>query len=535
MLDLYSVWEGITRKKTLEKNLLDTKLKRCLNFFDLTFFGIGHMVGAGIFVVTGAVTKNVAGTGVILSYILAGIAAFFSALCYAEFGARVPKAGSAYSFTYYTMGEFPAFFVGWNILLETIIGAASVAKAWSGSLDALFGGAIKNGTITYVGSFENEWLSSYPDFMAVACIILWCIFVALGAKISSVFINILTIINIILLTLIVVLGIYFGNTSNWSNPSKGGFLPYGLSGVIAGSASCFYSYAGFESITTAGEETKNPSKHIPLAIGLSVIIVTVLYVGASGALTLMQPYYEVDVSAPFSAVFLSHNCIWGANVVSIGALIGLSASLLGSLFSISRTAYAISADGLLFKPLAYINEVTQTPLVSIILFGIVSAILAFVTDLTHLVEFLSIGTLICYTAVSVNLIVLRYQTVEMCQFQLKPDPSSFFLNDKEATDDKDKLVASQSHEDIGKLKKQFVKVPGISKIPEGAIAPLTVTLIIIFSAAIFSVVINLRNEIIEMEWWAILLLVIFSLGLLVSYFLLSTHQQNTSFLTFQVS
>ena len=202
--------------------------------------------------------------------------------------------------------------------------------------------------------------------------------------------------------------------------------------MIAGSASCFFSYAGFESITTAGEETKNSSKHIPLAIGLSVINVTVLYVEALGALTLMQSYYKVDVSAPFSAVLSSHHCVWGANVVSIGAIIGLAETLLGSLFSCTRIFYAMSSDDLLFKPLAYVNKVTQTPSISIILFGIITAILAFVTDLSHLVELLSIGTLICYTAVSVNLIVLRYQTVEMCQFQLKPYPSNFPLNDKEA-------------------------------------------------------------------------------------------------------
>ena len=534
MFDVAAVWESVSRKKTLEKDVLETKLKRCLSLFDLTLLGAGHMIGAGIFVVTGTVTRDIAGAGIILSYIIGGFAAFLSALCYAEFGARVPKAGSAYSFTYLTIGEFPAFMVGWDMLLEMVIGGASVAKAWSGSLDVLVNGAISNATVTYVGEFNVAWMSPYPDFVAMACILFWMSFVAAGAKVSTAFNNVLTLVNISILILVIAFGFYFGNLSNWTNQDKGGFLPYGVTGVLAGSASCFYSYSGFEGVTTAGEETKNPSRNIPLAISLAVIVVSILYIGASGALTLMVPFSQVDVSSPFSAAILSKGSKWGANVVGIGALVGLSASILGSIFSIPRTAYAMAADGLLFKRLAVVNEVTQTPLLSIFLFGGLTALLALITDLAHLVELLSIGTLLCFTVVSINVVILRYQTVEVCQFNLKPDLSTMSLSEAEETKDTKKLVPSQSHHDIGKVKKQFVKVPGINRIPEGSIAPITVCLLVLFTVAICLVVLNLKQELVQMQWWVILLLTIFSLCFLVSYFLLSTHQQNTSFLTFQV-
>lgn len=533
MFDFHNIMESVTRKKTLESDVMETQLKRCLSLFDLTMLGAGHMIGAGIFVVAGTVTRNIAGPGIILSYIIGGFAAFLSALCYAEFGARMPKAGSAYSYTYFTIGELAAFLIGWNMLLEMIIGGASVAKAWSGSLDVLLNGAISNGTSTYVGTFGASWMSAYPDFVAMACILFWMTFIAAGAKISTFFNNILTFLNISILLLVIGFGAYYGKISNWTNEFHGGFLPYGMSGVLAGSAACFYSYAGFEGITTAGEETKNPSRNIPLAISLAVIVVSFLYIAASGALTLMVPFFNVDVSSPFSAAIQSHGCTWGAKVVGIGALLGLSCSILGSIFSIPRTAYAMAADGLLFKPLAHVNEKTQTPILSVLIFGILTSIIALVTDLAHLVELLSIGTLLCFTVVSINVILLRYQTVEMCQFQLKPDVSSVSICNQEELKDTTNLYSkSQSLDDIGKVKKQFVKFPGINKIPDGSIAPITLSLMVVFSSAIFMVIMNFNEDI--MKWWVILLLTLLSLCFLVSYFLLSTHQQNTSFLTFQV-
>lgn len=329
---LSDVWVTLNRKKTVTEDFHETPLKRCLSTLDLTLLGIGHMIGAGIYVLTGTVVKDLAGPSAILSYVFAAFAAILAALCYAEFGARVPKAGSAYSYTYVTLGEIWGFIIGWNILLEHLLGASSVARAWSGGLDSIFNGAIKNSTLTNIGylSHNNVWISDYPDFVAFAATLMVFFVVATGAKFAMNFNNFFTVINLIVIAIIIVLGFYFADVKNWTD--NGGFFPYGFGGTWAGAATCFYAYIGFEGVATASEEAKNPEKSVPIATILSLGIVTVLYVLVTCVLTLMVPYTDVNPTAAFPFAFAQQGAEWAKYVVALGTLFGITTSLLGGAF-----------------------------------------------------------------------------------------------------------------------------------------------------------------------------------------------------------
>lgn len=398
----------MNRTKQLPADLMETPLNRCLNTFDITLLGIGHMVGAGIYVLTGTVAKDTAGPAIVLSFILAAIASMLAALCYAEFGTRVPKAGSAYVYTYVSIGEFWAFVIGWNILLEHMLGAASVARAWSGYIDSIMNGYIANTTIEWTGEMHEQLLAKYPDFLAFMVCICYAAALATGVKTTAVLNGILTMVNITVVLMVISLGFWYANPRNWS-AAEGGFFPYGFSGVIAGAASCFYAFVGFDSIATCSEEARNPTVSIPLATMLSLCVVAIAYVLVSAALTLMIPYYSINPAAALPDAFGTLNMPWAKYFISIGALCGMTTTLLGSLFGLPRIIYAMSSDGLLFSCFSKINTRTQVPLLNLFVAGLCSALLALIFDLEKLVEFMSIGTLLAYTIVSASVIILRYR------------------------------------------------------------------------------------------------------------------------------
>ncbi|XP_015432378.1 PREDICTED: cationic amino acid transporter 4 [Dufourea novaeangliae] len=399
----------MNRTKKLQGDLLETPMKRCLSTFDITLLGVGHMVGAGIYVLTGAVAHNTAGPGVILSFIFAGIASLLAALCYAEFGARIPKAGSAYVYTYISVGEFWAFVIGWNIILEHMIGAASVARAWSGYVDSLAGGSISNYTRHVMHGYTmGEPLGSIPDLLAAGLCLAYAMLLAIGVKCSATVNSLLTIVNLAVMILVIGLGIWYADISNWSS-QNGGFLPYGFSGVLAGAATCFYAFVGFDSIATSGEEARDPGYSIPRATMFSMGIVTIGYVMVGAALTLVVPYWNINPAAALPEAFSSRGIPWAKYVISVGALCGMTTTLFGSLFSLPRTMYAMANDGLLFGFLGHISERTQVPVLNLAISGSVSALIALLFDLQHLVEFMSIGTFLAYTIVSASVIILRYR------------------------------------------------------------------------------------------------------------------------------
>lgn len=260
-------FQSFKRKKCIDpQSITKTELARCLTTLDLTFLGIGSTLGAGLYVVAGEVARSIAGPAVVLSFFIAAVASVLSGLCYAEFGARVPKAGSAYIYSYVTVGELCSFIIGWNLILEYVIGASSVARAWSSYFDSLIDDAIRNFTTSHVGEIQTPSGLIYPDFFAFCILILITSVLTIGVKSSSRFNSVFTGINILVIIFVTSVGLYFARYSNWRRD----FMPFGFSGVVSGAATCFYAFVGFDIIASTGEEAENPRKSIPISIILSL-------------------------------------------------------------------------------------------------------------------------------------------------------------------------------------------------------------------------------------------------------------------------
>ncbi|XP_008828330.1 probable cationic amino acid transporter [Nannospalax galili] len=413
----YAMHSRILRTKPVESMLEGTgtttahgtKLAQVLTTMDLISLGVGSCVGTGMYVVSGLVAKEMAGPGVIVSFIIAAVASILSGVCYAEFGVRVPKTtGSAYTYSYVTVGEFVAFFIGWNLILEYLIGTAAGASALSSMFDSLANHTISHWMVDAVGTLNGlgKGEESYPDLLALVIAVIVTIIVALGVKNSVGFNNVLNVLNLAVWVFIMIAGLFFINGKYWA---EGQFLPHGWSGVLQGAATCFYAFIGFDIIATTGEEAKNPNTSIPYAITASLVICLTAYVSVSMILTLMVPYYAIDTESPLMEMFVAHGFYAAKFVVAIGSVAGLTVSLLGSLFPMPRVIYAMAGDGLLFRFLAHVSSYTETPVVACIVSGFLAALLSLLVSLRDLIEMMSIGTLLAYTLVSVCVLLLRYQ------------------------------------------------------------------------------------------------------------------------------
>ncbi|XP_076180588.1 cationic amino acid transporter 4 [Ptiloglossa arizonensis] len=526
----------MNRTKKLQGDLLETPMKRCLSTFDITLLGVGHMVGAGIYVLTGAVAHNTAGPGVILSFLLAGIASLLAALCYAEFGARVPKAGSAYVYTYISVGEFWAFVIGWNIILEHMIGAASVARAWSGYVDSLVGGSISNYTRQMMHGYTmGEPLGHFPDFLAGALCLAYAMLLALGVKCSATVNSLLTIVNLAVMALVIGLGITYADISNWSS-EKGSFLPFGFGGVLAGAATCFYAFVGFDSIATSGEEARDPGYSIPRATLLSMAIVTIGYVLVGAALTLVVPYYNINPAAALPEAFSSRGIPWAKYAISVGALCGMTTTLFGSLFSLPRTMYAMANDGLLFGFLGHVSERTQVPVFNLAISGSVSALIALLFDLQHLVEFMSIGTFLAYTIVSASVIILRYRPEKITPVPSNAGtPSSLASPPTESADsnsDCNSVTSAESElldlsEGTGKLKARYIWLANfLGNCKPGNTVAVFVTIYTVGCVSLCPLLILISQTCFSPAWWDYFVVAHVILILIGSLLVIGAHQQN---------
>ncbi|XP_023686119.1 probable cationic amino acid transporter [Paramormyrops kingsleyae] len=413
---LYRLQSRVLRTKPVD-TMLDgsgadthgTQLARVLTTVDLVSLGVGSCVGTGMYVVAGLVAKEMAGAGVILSFCIAAMASILSGVCYAEFGVRVPKTtGSAYTYSYVTVGEFVAFFIGWNLVLEYLIGTAAGASALSSMFDSLANHSISHFMIDHLGTLHGlgKGEQSYPDVLALFIAALVTVIVALGVKNSVGLNNILNVVNLVVWVFIMIAGLFFVNPSNWGD---GRFLPHGWTGVMQGAATCFYAFIGFDIIATTGEEAKSPNTSIPYAITASLVTCLTAYVSVSVILTLLVPYNKIDGDAPLMEMFVVHGFGFAKFVVAVGAVAGLTVSLLGSLFPMPRVIYAMAGDGLLFRFLAHVSPFTETPVVACVASGSLAALLALLVSLRDLIEMMSIGTLLAYTLVSVCVLLLRYQ------------------------------------------------------------------------------------------------------------------------------
>ncbi|XP_020285104.1 cationic amino acid transporter 2 [Pseudomyrmex gracilis] len=380
------------------------KLQKCLTTLDLTSLGVGSCVGTGMYLVAGMVAYRVAGPGVVISFIIAAIASIFSGACYAEFGVRVPHTtGSAYMYSYVTVGELIAFIIGWNMVLEYLIGTSACACALSACLDALANGAISGAIADSVGTIFGR----PPDFVAFVITILMMLLLVAGVKKSLVFNNVLNAINLAVWVFVMTAGMFYVDSDNWSKHD--GFLPYGWSGVFTGAATCFYAFIGFDIIATTGEEATNPKRSIPLAIVSSLIIILIAYVTSSMVLTLIVPYHQVDQDSALVEMFGQVGAYKCKYIVAVGALAGLTVSMFGSMFPMPRIVYAMAQDGLIFRSLSEVWPTTGTPAIATLTSGLCAALVALLIQLEVLVEMMSIGTLLAYTLVSTCVLILRYQ------------------------------------------------------------------------------------------------------------------------------
>ncbi|KAI8035649.1 hypothetical protein M5D96_011562 [Drosophila gunungcola] len=389
-----------------------------MNLFDLTALGVGSTLGLGVYVLAGQVAYNIAGPAVTISFLIAAVASAFAGICYAEFAARVPKAGSAYVYSYVTIGEFVAFTIGWNLILEYVIGTASVARGLSGYFDSLINNDMSK-ALNESMHIDVDFLGDYPDFLSFGMVLLLAGILAFGAKESSFLNNIFTTVNLVTIAIVLVAGAMNANADNWRIPENdvpegfgtGGFMPFGIAGVMAGAAKCFYGFVGFDCIATTGEEAINPKRNIPLSIVVSLIIIFLSYFG--------------DKDAPFPHAFNEVEWYTIKWIVTIGAVFALCTSLLGAMFPLPRILYAMGKDGILFKKLSTVNSYTKTPLLATIVSGIFASIMALLFNLDQLVDMMSIGTLLAYTIVAICVLVLRYQDEDMTKLVSVKAPNLF--------------------------------------------------------------------------------------------------------------
>jgi APA family basic amino acid/polyamine antiporter len=399
-------------------------LKRTLSATNLISLGIGAIIGTGIFVLTGTAAANYAGPALVISFIIAGLGCVFAGLCYAEFAASIPIAGSAYTYAYATLGEFFAWIIGWDLILEYLFASSTVAVGWSGYvvsfLDSV--GLSLPKTLTSAPlAFENgEWVATGAliNFPAVFIIAIISALLIIGIKESARFNNIAVIIKLAVILLFIAFGLSYVDTANWVPfipENTGEFGKFGWSGVLRASGVIFFAYIGFDAVSTSAQEAKNPQRDMPIGILGSLAICTVLYIIVSLILTGIVNYKDLNVPAPIAvAVDATGGALaWLSPLVKIGAIAGLSSVILVMLLGQPRIFYTMSRDGLLPEFFGRVHPKYKTPHVATIITGVAASLLAGLLPINILGELVSIGTLLAFVIVCVAVIILRKTRPDM--------------------------------------------------------------------------------------------------------------------------
>lgn len=391
----------VTRKKEITQFKQGSgALHQCLSALDLTFLGIGAIIGAGIFVLTGIVAATEVGPAIVLSYIIAGFACAFSALAYAELAAAVGGCGSAYGYAYAGFGELIAWIVGWDLLLEYAVGVSAVSVGWSSyfndillSLNFHLPHALIHGP--YAGGLLN--------CLAVFIIGLLSLLLISGMKTSARFNNSMVIIKLMVIFLFIIIASREVNSENWFP-----FSPFGWDGMMRGAAYIFFAYIGFDAVSTAAEEAIHPQQDVPRGIIASLTICTLLYIVVSGLLTGIEKYTQLNVESPISHSLLKLGYSFAGGIVGVGALAGLTTVMLVLFYGLSRIFFAMARDGLLPPMFAVTHKTTKTPVRIILLCGILMATVGGLVPLSGLAELVNIGTLFAFIIVCAGVIILRY-------------------------------------------------------------------------------------------------------------------------------
>jgi APA family basic amino acid/polyamine antiporter len=402
----------------------NNQLRRHLTTTNLTMLGIGAVIGAGIFVLTGTAAAQHAGPAIVISFVISAMGCLFAGLCYAEFSSMIPVAGSAYTYGYATMGEFIAWIIGWDLILEYLFGAATVSVGWSGYVVSFLADTgihipetLCNNPITHDATGWH-WTGNIINFPAVFILAVMTTLLVTGIKESAKINNIIVLIKVIVILLFIGFGISYIDTSNWqpfipenTGGAWGGWWggQFGFPGILAGAAVVFFAYIGFDAVSTASQEALNPKKSMPTSILLSLFICTLLYIAVSLVLTGIVNYKDLNVAAPIALAIDRTGAAlnWLSPIIKIGAIAGLSSVVLVMLLGQSRVFYTMSKDGLLWKPFSKAHPKFKTPYIATIAVGSVGALMAGLFPIGMLGEMVSIGTLLAFIIVSIGVIVLR--------------------------------------------------------------------------------------------------------------------------------
>ena len=412
------------------------ELRRSLGAGALTAIGVGGIIGTGIFVLTGVAAANHAGPAIVLAFILAGIGCIFAGLCYAEFAAMIPVSGSAYAYSYATLGEFIAWFIGWNLVLEYLFAASTVAVGWSRYLVKLLDAfginflppALTNAPIDIYptaglmgtvacepGSFVTT--GAMVNLPAVLVIAIVTSILVVGIKQSSTVNNIIVAIKVAIVLLVIGFGAFYVNPDYWHPfipPNTGTPGEFGWSGILRAAGIIFFAYIGFDAVSTASQEAKNPQRDVPIGILGSLVVCTLLYVLMSGVLTGMLPYLQLNDAAPVAAALEAHpDLLWLSKPVIVGAIAGLTSVILVMMLAQSRIFYSMSRDGLLPPAFRSIHPKFQTPAFSTVLTGVGAGIVGGIFPIGILGELVSIGTLTAFITVCIGVLVLRRTRPEL--------------------------------------------------------------------------------------------------------------------------
>ncbi|MDT3415732.1 APA family basic amino acid/polyamine antiporter [Brevibacillus aydinogluensis] len=394
------------RKKSISQMLEQTEskhgsLRKTLGAFDLTMLGIGAIIGTGVFVLTGVAAAKYAGPALVLSFVLAGLACVFAALCYAEFASTVPVSGSAYTYSYAAFGELVAWILGWDLILEYGVASAAVASGWSGYAQGLLAG-FDIYLPTALTSAYDPAKGTIIDLPAVLITGVITALLMMGTRESARFNNLMVFIKVAVILLFLVVGVGYVKPDNWSP-----FMPFGFAGVATGAATVFFAFIGFDAVSTAAEEVRNPQRNMPIGIIASLLICTFLYIAVSLVLTGIVPFDQLNVKNPvaFAMQFVQQD--WVAGFISLGAITGITTVLLVMMYGQTRLFFAMSRDGLLPGVFSRVNEKRQVPRQSTMIVGALVALFSGLLPLHKLAELTNIGTLFAFIVVSAGVMVLR--------------------------------------------------------------------------------------------------------------------------------
>ncbi|TDA68237.1 amino acid permease [Sulfuricurvum sp. IAE1] len=389
------------------------EFQRRLGLMDVTFIGIGAIIGAGIFVITGQAAATMAGPAIVLSFLLGAVMIGITALIYAELSAAYPVAGSAYSFTFASLGEMFAWFVGWNLLLEYGVATAAVATGWSGYLRGFLENSLGIHVPLALSGAYNPEAGTYIDISAFGIILAIFVLLAIGIKESARVNSAIVFIKFAILITFVVVGIPHIDFNNLAN-----FFPFGWEGVWHGAALILFAYLGFDAISTVAEETKEPQKNIPWGLILSLLISVIFFILVSFTLTAIVPYDKLNVPDALAFALYQVNEPFAANIIALGAVITITTVMLVMGLGFTRVLFALARDGLLPKNLSAIHPTYNTPFKATLIGGALLSLMAGLVPLKTLAELVNIGTLFAYLMVAVAIIVLRRQNTVQPAFKV---------------------------------------------------------------------------------------------------------------------